>query len=273
MISLNYTTKEETNLTELLKKLFDGSSATKLKKLYSQNRVMRNGFLADKDAPIKAGESISILKKHSYIGDIAIYYEDSDLIVVEKPAFLLSVDSDKAPGQSLHSLLKRRYGPVFPVHRLDRETTGVMVFTRNRNAKEALAEQFEKRSVSREYIAVTHGVIEKDGTWNFKLFEGTDKKMRVDNRGKDALTTYKVLKTGNGNSLIKCILSTGRKNQIRAHAAHVGHPLIGDSRYGNGKKKSPLYLHAHTLSFDHPKAKKRLSFCSPIPKGFRKKVF
>jgi len=273
MISLKLKIDQDISLLDLLEKHFSGMSKNKLKKVFSQNRILRNGYLFDKDAQISKDEEITILKKPSFFSDITIYHEEKDLIVVEKPPFMLSVDKDNAPGNSLHSILKKKYGAVFPVHRLDKETTGVMVFALNRETKEFLGKQFEDRSVKREYLAVTDGIIKEDSkVLSFKLFEGADMKMRVDGRGKDAKTTVNVLKRLKNTSLVKCILSTGRKNQIRAHLSHIGHGIVGDSRYGTYKKKSPLFLHAQTLSFTTPSGK-RLEFISPIPKHFRKKLF
>jgi 23S rRNA pseudouridine1911/1915/1917 synthase len=274
MISLEVITEEEISLTEVLIKIFPDLSKNKLKKVYNQKRVMRNSFLIEKDTLLKKGEKISILKKPNFLRDLVIYYEDKELIVVEKPAFLLSVDSDKDPGNSVHAQLKRRYGAVYPVHRLDRETTGVMVFAFNREMKEALGKLFEQKIIEREYVAIAHGVVpQESGTWKAKLYEGIDKKMRVDSRGKDSTTHYKVLTKSKGHTFLRCTLSTGRKNQIRAHASHFGYPIVGDTRYGTARKNQPLYLHAQILAFTHPKTSKKLKFTSPIPQGFRKKLF
>ncbi|MCH9621414.1 MAG: hypothetical protein S4CHLAM20_08340 [Chlamydiia bacterium] len=272
MISLEVITEEESSLSELLLKHHPGLSKNNLKKFFKQNRIMRNYFLCVKDTDIKKNEKITILKKPNFLGDLLIYFEDKDLIVVEKPAFLLSVDKDSEPGNSVHARLKRRYGAVFPVHRLDRETTGVMVFAFSREMKEFLGKQFEQKSVEREYVAITHGLMKNDkGSWNYKLFEGQDKLMRVDSRGKASTTYFSVLKRAKGHSFISCKLATGRKNQIRAHSAHVGHNIVGDSRYGDARKNSPLYLHAQKLAF-MTKTNKKLSFLSPIPQGFRRKL-
>ena len=272
MIQLEITSSEDTTLTEALQKLYPELSNTKLKKFYQQSRVMRNYFLAENDIPVQKGDKISILKKPSFAGTLLVYYEDKDVLVVEKPAFLLSVDSDKNPGTSVHSSLKRTYGLTFPVQRLDRETTGVMVFARTREGKESFWHQFEERSVERTYLAITYGVFkEKQGTWKSFLLEGEDMLMKMDERGKEAITHFEVKKIIRGTySLISCKLETGKKNQIRVQAADQGHPLIGDSRYGTDRKGSPLMLHAQKLSFTHPVTGKRLSFTSPIPKHFKK---
>jgi 23S rRNA pseudouridine1911/1915/1917 synthase len=272
MIQLELISSEDTTLTEALLKAYPDLSSTKLKKFYAQNRVMKNNFLAEKDSPLLKGDKLSILKKPSFAGNLTVYYEDKDVLVVEKPAFLLSVDSDKNPGTSVHSSLKRTYGLTFPVQRLDRETTGVMVFARTREAKESFWHQFEERLVERSYLAITYGVFkEKMGTWRSFLLEGEDLRMKMDSRGQEAITHFEVKKIIRGSfSLISCKLETGKKNQIRVQAAHEGHPLIGDSRYGDDKKGSPLLLHAQKLSFTHPVTGKKLSFISPIPKHFRK---
>lgn len=275
MIQLEVTTEKKENLMDLLARLYPDLSKNKLKSLLSTHRIMRGGFLTLKDTPLKVGEKISILKKPQFLKDMVIYYVDKDIIVLEKPAYQLSVDADNDPGNSVHSTLKRRYGAVYPVHRLDRETTGVMVFALTRDAKESLKKQFEEKSIEREYVAITEGTFEKEeGTWKSYLTEGGDMKMRVSKEGILAITHYFVEKKLKGNkTFIRCRLETGKKNQIRVHAAFAKHPLIGDSRYGSSKKGAPLMLHAKKLSFTHPKRGKMMHFISPIPKEFHSHIF
>lgn len=274
MIQLDLKTTEKGSISELLEKLYPEVSKNKLKLFFTGHRIMRNSFLAPKDSNLKIGESISILKKPKFLGKIKVYYVDNEIVVLEKPAYLLSVDSDNNPGNSVHSSLKRQLGAVFPVQRLDKETTGVMVFALSRKSKEHLSLQFEQKSVEREYIAIAQGSIEtKEGIWKSYLQEGGDKKMKVANSGKLAITHYSVLRTLKDRyTLLRCTLETGRKNQIRIHAAHAGHPLLGDSRYGDCKKNGTLYLHAHKLAFIHPVTGKKMSFISPTPNEFHKKI-
>lgn len=274
MIQLQITTTEDTTLFELLEKAFPGTSKTKIKKFFQQNRIMRNQFLTTKDTNLKKAEEVIILKKPNFANDLLVYYEDKDIIVVEKPAYLLSVDADNNPGHSVHASLKRKYGQVFPVQRLDKETTGVMVFALTRAAKDFFWKQFEEKKVKRTYLSIAYGSIkEQKGVWRSFLLEGKDKKMTVNKKGKEAITHFLVKKRiKNAYTYLRCRLETGRKNQIRIHASSVGHPLVGDSRYGSDKKGKPLYLHAHELSFTHPRTKKNMSFISPIPNHFRKIV-
>ncbi|MCH9812163.1 RluA family pseudouridine synthase [bacterium] len=275
MIQLETITEEKEGLTTLLAKLYPDVSKNKLKNFYTSKRVMRGGFLTIKDTPLKIGEKITILKKPQFLGDLLIYYVDKDIIVLEKPAYLLSVDADNSPGNSVHASLKRRYGSVFPVQRLDRETTGVMVFALSREAKEGLKKQFEEKLVEREYVAIAEGLLKEDkGTWKSFLQEGGDKKMRVAGHGVLAITHFETKKRlKKGATFIRCKLETGKKNQIRVHAAHAGHPLLGDSRYGHGKKGKTLFLHANKLAFFHPIREKKMHFTSPIPKEFHTQVF
>ncbi len=272
MIEIHTITDEKTRLYDVLKKLYPDLSNSKLKKFLNQNRVMRNTFLETQDTDVDKGEKISVLRKPNFVMDLLVYYEDKDIIVLEKPPFILSVDSDSAPGASVHSTLKKRYGAVFPVQRLDRETTGVMVFALTREAKEVFKSQFEAKTVTREYVAILHGIPkEKSGVWNFPIKESFDMKMLVDDTGVEAITHFSVKKGIKGRySFIKCRLETGKKNQIRIHASHVGHPVLGDSRYGTDKRGSPLFLHAHKLGFTHPTTGKSMEFISPIPSNFSK---
>ena len=274
MIQLQLKISEKKRIQDVLTQHFDGISHSKLKKIYQQNRVLVNNFLIKKDNFVNSGDQVAILSKPFFINDIMIYYQDNSIIVVEKPSYTLSVDTDKTPGYSLHSTLKRRYGLVFPVHRLDRETSGVMVFALSRKAKDSLDSQFEKRTVEREYLSILEGCISCDnGTWNKPLEEGLDMKMYVKKSGKPSITRFSLISHINKRySYIKCKLETGRKNQIRAHAASYGYPVLGDNRYGSAKKSKILYLHAHKLSFLHPEKDKIMSFISPIPYTFKKIV-
>lgn len=270
MIETHTLINEKIRLYEVLKKFYPDFSKSKLKKILNQRRVMRNTFLETEDVELEKNEKISLLKKPNFVMDLLIYYEDADLIVLEKPPFILSVDADHNPGSSVHATLKKRYGAVFPVHRLDRETTGVMAFALSREAKESFRKQFESKTVERQYVAILHGIPkEKSGVWRSHIKESFDMKMVVDDEGVEAITHFSVKKGIKGRySYVKCQLETGRKNQIRIHASAAGHPLLGDSRYGSDKKGSTLFLHAHTLKFTHPRSGKTMSFISPIPKEF-----
>ena len=161
------------------------------------------------------------------------------------------------------------------VHRIDKDTSGILVIAKNDDAHNALAEQFKEHSIKREYYALVEGKFNNlEGTIDKPL--GRNKKdrlkMAIVEDGKRAVTHYKVLEQYNNNtSLIKCMLETGRTHQIRVHMSSIGHPLVGDPLYGSKKQKFKLngqVLHAKTLGFIHPTSKKYMEFDSELPKYY-----
>lgn len=218
---------------------------------------------------------------------IHIYYRDRDLIVVEKPAGVLSVWTGRENMEDdmvrrIRAYMRRchgdRRGPfVLPLHRLDVETSGVMVFALSK-AGGRLQKQFHNHSVRREYMAVVEGRIEKEhGIVDKPLKKGEfGMGMKVSaNDGEGAhlaLTEYRVRERYSGATLLDVRVKTGRTHQIRVHLATIGHPLIGENIYAAGKTKwrFPRHaLHAHILGFHHPGSGKRLMFRSPVPEDMR----
>jgi 23S rRNA pseudouridine1911/1915/1917 synthase len=237
------------------------------------------------DHKLQPGQSIEIRQNRippekSFL-QYTIVYEDHDIIVVEKQAGLLSVATDSEKRATLYSMLSshvKKQDPtnkIFIVHRLDRETSGLMIFAKNETIKHYLQETWNDTVIERTYIALAEGVLEhKEGVIRSYLFE--DCQFRVHSsptpgRGQEAITHYKVLKENKYYSLLKVNLETGRKNQIRVHLQEIGHPVVGDKKYG--AKSSPikrLGLHAQQLSFIHPSTKKKMEFQSNIPKAFQR---
>jgi 23S rRNA pseudouridine1911/1915/1917 synthase len=212
---------------------------------------------------------------------LTILYEDADIIVIDKPAGLLSIATEKEKKKTafylLSSYLKEQAKStgerIFVVHRLDQGTSGLLVFAKNEEAKHILQEQWDQ--VDKKYAAIVEGVPrEKEGQITSMLAES--KAMRVysvrDNsgEGKEARTSYRVLKASADYALLEITLLTGRKNQIRVHMADLGHPVAGDKKYG--ARTNPLRrmaLHASCLSFAHPTIpSKRMEFESEIPGKF-----
>ncbi len=218
-------------------------------------------------------------KKHQPRG-LTILFEDQDLIVVDKIHGLLTMASEKEREKTAYFLLndyvkkgnQRSKSRVFIVHRLDRETSGVLVFAKNETAKLALQENW--KAFSKTYFAVVSGNLkEKEGlissylaeNKSFRVYATTDQE-----KGKLAQTEYKVLKESGKLSLLEINLLTGRKHQIRVHLAEKGHPVIGDKMYGNPDKGARrLMLHAGSLRILHPKTKKEMLFEAPLPTDFR----
>jgi tRNA pseudouridine32 synthase/23S rRNA pseudouridine746 synthase/23S rRNA pseudouridine1911/1915/1917 synthase len=218
--------------------------------------------------------------RHGLPLGLTIIHEDRDILVVNKPAGLLTMatDSEKERTAYFAATDYIRKGAaksklrIFIVHRLDRDTSGVLVFAKNEEAKRFLQEHWEE--TQKEYLAIVHGhCSEKSGTVNSYLIESSALKVYSTNdrvKGKAASTSYRVLKEVEGFSLLAVTPHTGRKNQIRVHLADLGHPIIGDKKYGvekDGHKK--LALHAARLTFTHPFRKELCTFFAAPPSWFQ----
>ncbi len=210
---------------------------------------------------------------------LSILYEDQDVIVVDKHAGLLTVKARYETQETAHQILTgyiRRGSDLsrkrlFVVHRLDRETSGVLVFAKSYKAMENLKQQWG--SVSKKYLAIVHGIMaEKSGTITSYLAENDDyevSSVKDPAKGRLARTGYRVIKESGNLSLLEIDLLTGKKNQIRVHLSEQGHPIVNDDKYGDkSKAHGPLALHSRSLSFSHPHTGKRLTFQAEIPRHF-----
>ena len=218
------------------------------------------------------------------IGDLRAIYEDAALLVLDKPAGLLTVPlTRKSDASSALAQLEahfrargKRRGP-FVVHRIDRDTSGLVVFAKNVKAQEQLKEQFRQRTPKRVYLAVVYGHPQPAvGIWRDRLVWDRTALIQKethprDPHGKEAISEYRVLETLAGASLIEVSLRTGKRNQIRIQARLRGHTLVGEERYVYGPdilRPIPFprqALHAHRLAFCHPESGKPLEFESPLP--------
>jgi RluA family pseudouridine synthase len=210
---------------------------------------------------------------------LTVLYEDQDIIVIDKSTGLLTVKANYEKQKTAHQILTdyiRRGSAVsarkiFVVHRLDRETSGVLVFAKSFKAMENLKRQWA--TVTKKYLAVVRGVLtEKNGTITSYLAENDDYEVfsvKDPEKGKPARTKYKVIKETDRFSLLEIELLTGKKNQIRVHLSEQGHPVVNDDKYGNGAKiGGRLALHSWSLSFNHPHSGKRLTFEAKVPDYF-----
>lgn len=203
-----------------------------------------------------------------------IIYEDKALLAVNKPAGLLSVANDTEKERTAYRLLKPgREGRLFVVHRLDRDTSGVLLFAKSREIKEQLQNGWEKVALLREYLAVCEGVFaEKQGRCDTILRENSVHKVYSVSHGagKRAVTNYEVLRENGSWSLVRLTLETGRKNQIRVHMSDLGHPVAGDKKYGaSGNPLGRLGLHASTLKILHPVTHNPVTLTAKYDKRFR----
>jgi len=215
--------------------------------------------------------------------DVSILYEDSDILAVVKPSGLLTMGTEREKSRTLYAILtdyvRKGYSKspkrIFIVHRLDRDTSGILIFAKSMEAKMRLQGQWEE--TEKKYIAVVHGRCKKtEGTITTYLtenkacavFSTTDA-----TKGKLSHTAYKVLKDTKDFSLLEVNLLTGRKHQIRVHLAEIGHPVVGDKKYGKEKETyKHLALHAKSISFIHPFSGERLTFETGLPEYFNKLV-
>lgn len=253
-------------LLDALKAKFPQNSRSSLQKWLKLGRVYVDGQCVRSALTlISDNQSLEIREKKPKRFPFDVLFEDQDLIVVNKPAGLLSVASLDEREKNLHALLKKDLKPhkIYPVHRLDREVAGPIVFAKSERAYHKLKEDFFHKRPLRHYLALVHGKVEPSkGSWESNLVEDASYRVHVSQKeGKWAKTHYEVLKASDKASLLKLTLETGRKNQLRVHTAFEGHPIIGDTKYGQEKVgQEPLALIAYKLSFTHPISKERLDF-------------
>lgn len=273
---MQFHVSEPTTLLSFLKICFPDSSANQIKKWIEQGRVQKQEkTLSSPIAPLNKGDTLLFLdriKKEK--SPFKVLYEDQYFIVVDKPAGLLSVDTETKEEMSLHSYLKKRFPrkKVWVVHRLDKETSGAILFALDQQAFHSLKEQLKARTMKRRYFVLVEGVVEGSGTWDSFLFEDSSLIMRVvpphTPHAERAITHWHALGHTPTRSLLECHLHTGKKNQIRVQAAHFGHPLIGDEKYKSSKRASHLGLHAYSLECTHPISLKEMTFIAPFPPSF-----
>ena len=210
---------------------------------------------------------------------LTILHEDKDILVVEKPAGLLTIGTERNKSRTVHYLLNdyvRKGNPksrnrVYVVHRLDQDTSGILLFAKSEPAKKFLQEHWEQ--TDKYYLAIVQGQLTpEEGTISTYLAENTAHKVYSTadtTKGKLSRTAYKVVKKTKALSLLEIHLLTGRKHQIRVHFAEKGHPVVGDSKYGRGKIGSKrLALHARSIIFTHPFSGKQMTFDTGIPGDF-----
>ncbi len=279
-------TGREMGLMEFLSAQLPDAKRGDIKKWMKFGHVMIQGEVAkgfDTPVPPEGWMELNFTRPFQVFSHprLQIVYEDDDIIVVNKGYGLLSVGTDR-PGKvdTAYSLLRdylKRKNPgnkLFIIHRLDRDTSGLMMFAKSIEAKETMQHNWNNMVLDRTYVAVVEGEPErKEGVIKSYLAENSRHEVyssKTPGEGKLAITNYKVLRSGHGRSLVEFSLDTGRKNQIRVHAKEMGHPIIGDKRYG--ARTSPLHrlaLHARSLRFAHPITRRDMKFETPIPSKFQ----
>jgi 23S rRNA pseudouridine1911/1915/1917 synthase len=281
---MRVTVSDPQALLDALAALFPDSSKTTLRQMLQAGRVRVNSEV-EKNArrDLERGDTIDVGQKSVQIAlppGLAILHEDEQLIVVLKSHGLLTVaterERDTTAQAYLNDYLKQKGGErIHVVHRLDRETSGVLVFAKDFETREALKTQFAAHDVDRVYIAVVEGVMDPPrGTIESYLRERRDLRMesvKAHPDAKLAITHYLTIHEKAGFSMLEITLETGRKNQIRTHLSEAGHPVAGDRMYGSTTNPlGRLGLHAKLLGFDHPGTGKHVVFTAPVPSAFTK---
>lgn len=279
----SYSVDGEYELMDFLLKEFPSRSRNKIKTwLKNKNVEVNHQVETAYNRKIAKGDKITIFWGRKFEGrdlkGIKIVFEDQHVIVIYKPTGLLSVATDKVSNTAYsklsdHIKAQNKSNRIFIVHRLDRETSGLMLFARSIEVQQLLQHNWKEMVFERKYVAVTAGnKITPDGTITtylaqskaLKVYSTLDKE-----NGQIATTHYKTLKHQAPYSLMEIVLDTGRKNQIRVHMSDLGQPIVGDKKYGS--KESPfnrIGLHAWILGFTHPVTKEKMRFQTDIPKEF-----
>lgn len=208
-----------------------------------------------------------------------ILFEDDHIIVVNKPSGLLTIATNKEKEKTLYHIVreylvsKDRNARVFIVHRLDKDTSGIVVLAKDEKTKNKLQENWNEYVSLREYVAVVHGQLKEKEDKIVQLLKETKTNLVYvsrDKEGKEAITNYKVIKENENYSMVSINIETGRKNQIRVAFQTLKHPIVGDKKYGEKDNENRLFLHANRLKMYYPELKKDILFETPTPNEFKK---
>lgn len=279
-----YNVNEPSELLAFLLSNVSHLSRNSIKSLLARGQVLVDGqAITAYNYALIPGQTITLSKvkasdKPELVG-LSILHEDDDVIVIEKDAGLLSVASPKENEMTAYRQLMAHVrsqdpnGRIFVVHRLDRDTSGVMMFAKSEQVQQTLQNSWQDTVKERTYVALVEGALKKpEGTITSWLKESSTLKMyssHFSNDGQHAITHYKTIESNRNFSLLEVNLETGRKNQIRVHMEDIGHPIVGDKKYGSKSKIiGRLGLHAKVIAFMHPTSGQLMRFESKIPKSF-----
>ncbi|MDR3327465.1 MAG: RluA family pseudouridine synthase [Prevotellaceae bacterium] len=277
--------KEKKILLDFLLEVYKEKSRSEVKSYLAHRQISVNGKCVNAfDFHLQKGDNVRFSstgeEKPNPNHKCRIVFEDDDIIVIEKKNGVLSMSNGTDGITTAYSLMmehvrrRNRDNRVFIVHRLDRDTSGLMLLAKNQQSQEILQSNWNENIISRKYIAVVEGGFTEKGGQIVSWLTESPKTLKmhsspVDNGGKKAITNYMVLKSGEKYSLLELELETGRKNQIRVQLASVNHAVAGDKKYGaTANPLKRICLHAKTLEFFHPRNKKKMSFDSGIPREF-----
>ena len=276
-------------LDKACSEIFSDYSRSQIKQLLDGGNITVNGKTEKAKYKVKSGDVIRLEEPETKTLELRpenipldIVYEDDDVIVVNKPQGMVVHPAPRHDEHTLvnallyHCPLSTINGTFRPgiVHRIDKDTSGLLMVAKNDKAHRFLAKQLKDKTNIREYVALVHGrIAEDEGTINAPIGRSLKdrKKQAVVKDGRNAVTHFEVLKRYRDYTFVKCILETGRTHQIRVHMKYIGHPLVGDPLYGPKKtiKGNGQFLHAGKLGFVHPTTGKLLVFEAPLPKIFQ----
>lgn len=272
--------KENCELYTYLRNNINNMSKNNVKSLLKNKCIEVNNIIVTKyNYPLKINDTIIINKKMSKDNNINIIYEDDNIIVIDKPSKLLTIANKNEKEETLYrqvsNYLKKQNKKVFIIHRLDFDTSGIIIFAKNQKIQKLYQKNWNNLAKIREYTAVVEGITNKNG--HIESYLKQNKALLVysskNNEGLFAITDYERLKYNDKYSLLKIHIKTGRRNQIRCHMNDIKHPIVGDTRYN--AKTNPinrLALHANYLQIINPLTKEIMEFKSNIPIEFKNLV-
>ena len=275
-------------LDEYIKTKYD-MSRSKAQKLNDDNLILVNGEHKNNSYIVEEKDVIELIENKEYVPSkfkgenipLDIVYEDEDIVIINKASGMVVHPASGNYENTLVNALIYRYNLDDTnvrsgiVHRIDKDTSGLVIVAKNDKTLELLTEMFKNKEIKKTYLAIVDGVINnKSGTINAPITRDTKdrKKMMVGKDGKKSITHFYVLKNFKNNTYISLNLETGRTHQIRVHMAYIGHPVTNDKVYGKEKTSFGQYLHASKLEFIHPITKKEIIVEAPLPIEFEEKL-
>lgn len=275
-------------LDEYIKTKYD-MSRSKAQKLNDDNLILVNGEHKNNSYIVEDKDIIELLENKEYVPSkfkgenipLDIVYEDEDIVIINKRSGMVVHPASGNYENTLVNALIYRYNLDDTnvrsgiVHRIDKDTSGLVIIAKNDKALELLTEMFKNKEIKKTYLAIVDGVINnKSGTINAPITRDVKdrKKMMVGKDGKNSITHFYVLKTFKNNTYLSLNLETGRTHQIRVHMAYIGHPITNDKVYGKENTSFGQYLHASKLEFIHPITKKEIKVEAELPEEFQEKL-